>query len=116
MVEIQRACRDITQSSYPLKEIVRNLTVPHGWARLLSGNRMRLCNGDRTRLGSPAKARLRFRALSAIAACVIVLVLRFPFAVIDWVMSLQARWISTIYGLIFIAGEALSTFCFLRRD
>ena len=27
-------------------------------------------------------------------------------------MSLQARWISTIYGLIFIAGEALSAFCF----
>ena len=34
------------------------------------------------------------------------------FAVIDWVMSLQARWISTIYGLIFVAGEALSAFCF----
>jgi hypothetical protein len=34
------------------------------------------------------------------------------FAVIDWVMSLQARWISTIYGLLFIAGEALSAFCF----
>jgi len=27
------------------------------------------------------------------------------------VMSLQARWISTIYGLLFIAGEALSAFC-----
>src|SRR3984885_16297288 len=34
------------------------------------------------------------------------------FAVIDWVMSLQARWISTIYGFIFIAGEALSPFFF----
>jgi len=32
--------------------------------------------------------------------------------VIDWVMSLQAPWISTIYGLIFVAGQALSTFCF----
>jgi hypothetical protein len=31
--------------------------------------------------------------------------------VVDWVMSLQARWISTIYGLLFIAGEALSAFC-----
>jgi hypothetical protein len=28
-------------------------------------------------------------------------------------MSLQACWISTIYGLIFIAGGALSTFCFV---
>jgi len=28
------------------------------------------------------------------------------------VMSLQARWISTIYGLLFIAGQALAAFCF----
>ena len=27
------------------------------------------------------------------------------FAVIDWVMSLNAAWISTIYALIFIVGE-----------
>jgi hypothetical protein len=38
--------------------------------------------------------------------------LTISFAVTDWVMSLQARWISTIYGLIFIAGEALSAYCF----
>jgi hypothetical protein len=30
------------------------------------------------------------------------------FAVIDWVMSLNAPWISTIYALIFIVGECLS--------
>jgi hypothetical protein len=30
------------------------------------------------------------------------------FAVIDWVMSLDPHWISTIYGFIFIAGELLS--------
>ena len=53
---------------------------------------------------------LRFRALSAIG--LVIYSLTISFAVIDWVMSLQARWISTIYGLIFIAGEALSAFCF----
>jgi hypothetical protein len=53
---------------------------------------------------------LRFRALSSIGLVIYSLTL--SFAVIDWVMSLQARWISTIYGLIFIAGQALSTFCF----
>jgi hypothetical protein len=42
----------------------------------------------------------------------VVYSLTISFAVIDWVMSLQARWISTIYGLLFIAGEALSAFCF----
>ncbi len=30
------------------------------------------------------------------------------FAVIDWVMSLNAPWISTIYALIFIVGQCLS--------
>ncbi len=54
---------------------------------------------------------LRFRALSAPG--LVIYSLTFSFAVIDWVMSLQARWISTIYGLIFIAGAALSTYCFV---
>jgi hypothetical protein len=33
------------------------------------------------------------------------------FAVIDWVMSLDPHWISTIYGFIFIAGELISAIC-----
>jgi hypothetical protein len=53
---------------------------------------------------------LRFRALSGIG--LVIYSFAISFAVIDWVMSLQARWISTIYGLLFIAGEALSAFCF----
>ena len=57
-----------------------------------------------------AKSTLRFRAVSSIG--LVIYSLTISFAVIDWVMSLQARWISTIYGLIFIAGEALSAFCF----
>ncbi|MFZ0360865.1 MAG: hypothetical protein WAL58_10555 [Terriglobales bacterium] len=53
---------------------------------------------------------LRFRALSSIG--LVIYSLTISFAVIDWVMSLQARWISTIYGLLFIAGQALAAFCF----
>ena len=53
---------------------------------------------------------LRFRALSSIG--LVIYSLTISFAVIDWVMSLQSPWISTIYGLIFVAGEALSAFCF----
>jgi hypothetical protein len=53
---------------------------------------------------------LRFRALSSIG--LVIYSLTISFAAIDWVMSLQARWISTIYGLLFVAGEALSAFCF----
>jgi hypothetical protein len=57
------------------------------------------------------KSTLRFRALSGIG--LVIYSLSISFAAIDWVMSLQARWISTIYGFLFIAGEALSAFCFV---
>jgi hypothetical protein len=61
-------------------------------------------------LESRGQSTLRFRALSAPG--LVIYSLSISFAVIDWVMSLQARWISTIYGLIFIAGQALAAFCF----
>jgi hypothetical protein len=53
---------------------------------------------------------LRFRALSSIG--LVIYSLTISFAIIDWVMSLQARWISTIYGMIFMASQALSALCF----
>ncbi|MGA9528684.1 MAG: hypothetical protein WBS24_11255 [Terriglobales bacterium] len=56
------------------------------------------------------KSTLRFRAMSSIG--LVIYSFTISFAVIDWVMSLQARWISTIYGLLFVAGEALCAFCF----
>lgn len=59
---------------------------------------------------SEGRSTLRFRALSAPG--LVIYSLTFSFAIIDWVMSLQARWISTIYGLIFIAGAALAAFSF----
>ncbi|MGQ0541868.1 MAG: hypothetical protein ACT4O9_08460, partial [Blastocatellia bacterium] len=34
------------------------------------------------------------------------------FAVVDWVMSLDPHWFSTIWGLLFVVGWALSCFCF----
>jgi len=30
-----------------------------------------------------------------------------PFASVDWVMSLEPRWYPTIYGMLFIVGQAL---------
>src|SRR5215813_4229977 len=58
-----------------------------------------------------AKSTLRFRAVSAPG--LVIYSLSISFGVIDWVMSLQARWISTIYGLIFVAGQALAAYCFV---
>ena len=35
------------------------------------------------------------------------------FASIDWAMSLEPHWFSTMYGVLFIAGQALSAFAFI---
>jgi hypothetical protein len=34
------------------------------------------------------------------------------FASVDWVMSLEPRWYSTIYGMLFMVGQALAAFAF----
>lgn len=34
------------------------------------------------------------------------------FAVVDWIMTLDPHWFSTMWGLLFVAGWALSCFCF----
>jgi len=53
----------------------------------------------------------RFRRISAPG--LILYCFTITFAVIDWVMSLDPHWISTIYGFIFIAGECLSAMCMM---
>lgn len=35
------------------------------------------------------------------------------FAVVDWVMTLDPHWFSTIWGLLFVAGWGLSCFCLM---
>jgi hypothetical protein len=35
------------------------------------------------------------------------------FCAVDWVMTLDPHWFSTIWGLLFVAGWALSCFCFV---
>jgi hypothetical protein len=52
----------------------------------------------------------RFKMVSAPG--IILYTLTISFAAIDWVMSLNPSWISTIYGLIFVAGELLSALAF----
>jgi len=52
----------------------------------------------------------RFKALSGPG--LILYAFTISFAVIDWVMSIDPSWISTIYGLIFLIGELLSAMCF----
>lgn len=53
----------------------------------------------------------RFRKIAAPG--LILYAFTISFAVIDWVMSLDPRWISTIYGFIFIVGECLTALCLM---
>ena len=44
---------------------------------------------------------------------IILYVLAMTFASIDWVMSLSPHWASTIYGFIFVGGQAISAMCLM---
>lgn len=43
---------------------------------------------------------------------IVIFALTVSFAAIDWTMSLDPHWFSTIWGFLYIAGWALSCFCF----
>ncbi|OFW09008.1 MAG: hypothetical protein A3H96_13310 [Acidobacteria bacterium RIFCSPLOWO2_02_FULL_67_36] len=55
----------------------------------------------------PADTR-RFRTVSAPGLLLYVLLM--TFASVDWVMSLDAHWFSTIFGFILVAGQGLAAF------
>jgi hypothetical protein len=52
----------------------------------------------------------RFKAVSGPG--LILYAFTISFAAIDWIMSLDPSWISTIFGLIILIGEVLSAMCF----
>ena len=60
--------------------------------------------------GRPALTR-RLQMLSA--AGLVAYGLTMTFASIDWVMSLEPRWFSTMYGVMTIAGQALNALAFV---
>jgi hypothetical protein len=53
----------------------------------------------------------RFRKIAAPG--LILYAFTITFASIDWVMSLDPKWFSTIFGFIIIAGECLSAMCLM---
>ncbi|HTM37186.1 MAG TPA: hypothetical protein VL156_10595 [Terriglobales bacterium] len=53
----------------------------------------------------------RFRRLAAPG--LILYAFTISFAAIDWVMSLDPRWFSTIFGFIIIVGECLAAMCLM---
>lgn len=50
----------------------------------------------------------RFSGPTMVIYCLVV-----TFAAVDWMLSLDAHWFSTMWGLLFVAGWALSCFCFV---
>lgn len=52
----------------------------------------------------------RFRLLSAPGLCVFVLTV--TLMSVDWVMSLDAHWYSTIFGVLMLGGQGLATLAF----
>jgi hypothetical protein len=61
------------------------------------------------RAGAPDNSE-RFKAVSGPG--LILYGFTISFAAIDWIMSLDPSWISTIFGLIILIGEVLSAMCF----
>jgi hypothetical protein len=53
----------------------------------------------------------RFRTIAAPG--IILYAFTISFAVIDWVMSIDPHWYSTIFGFIFIVGQCLSAMCMM---
>ncbi len=63
--------------------------------------------------GDRADARDNTQRFKAVAGPGLILyAFTISFAVIDWVMSLDPSWISTIFGLIILIGQMLSAMCF----
>lgn len=62
-----------------------------------------------------AYERLRLRFMRLSGGGLVFYAITMSLAAIDWVMSLDAVWYSTIYGLIYLAGQALTamSFCIL---
>ncbi|MGH9672677.1 MAG: hypothetical protein ACRD44_05800, partial [Bryobacteraceae bacterium] len=66
-------------------------------------------SAEQERGGAGAKARLQ----SLSAPGLILYGLTVTFASVDWAMSLEPHWYSTIYGVLFMVGQALATLAFV---
>jgi hypothetical protein len=61
---------------------------------------------------STADATLTRRIRMVAGPSLVVFVLTATFAGVDWMMSLEPEWFSTIYGMHFVVGAALTTLAF----
>jgi hypothetical protein len=77
---------------------------------LFSGYRILAMANEHDRTGDPALfRRIKMRSAPALLVFVVTTTLAF----IDWIMSLEPDWYSTIYAWMFTVGQVLLTFAFL---
>ncbi len=105
---------DVVEASHILHKKEGYLNVPFFLARaalffvVWSGIAYALSNWSRKQdeTGDPTFTR-KMRVISGPA--LVVFVLSMTLAAVDWMMSLEPEWYSTIYGMHFIVGACLST-------
>jgi hypothetical protein len=66
---------------------------------------------DRGEVGVTAADTRRFRVISAPG--LLLYALTITFASVDWIMSLDPHWFSTIFGLLLFTGQGLAAFAFV---
>jgi len=90
------------------------LNMPFWWLRQViyfaSWLGMMYVLNKRSALQDEPGNRPRFQMISGLG--ILIYALTISFAAVDWVMSLDPHWGSTIYGMIFMAGEGLSALAF----
>jgi glycopeptide antibiotics resistance protein len=79
-------------------------------AWLALGHWLARWSSEQDRTGDPRAAE-RMRKLSG--GGLVLLSFTVTFAVFDWVMSLEPHWSSTIFGMIFLAGQGLGALAFV---
>ncbi len=82
--------------------LVRAVVYFAAWLAL--GHFLDRWSGEQDRTGDPALV-VKLRKLSG--AGIVLYAFTMTFAAFDWVMSLQPHWFSTIFGMLFIAGQGL---------
>jgi len=87
--------------------IARSLFFFAVWAFYIF--RLTALSAEQDRTGDP-KIQPRMKAMSTFGLLLFVLTVSFAF--IDWIMSLEPHWFSTVYGAMFLVGQVLETFAF----
>ena len=104
---LQEHLREITKSYLSVNGFIVRAAIYFAIWNLLS---FFLTKWSREQDQPPVRDNGRFKVLSGPG--LILYAFTVSFAAIDWVMSLDPSWISTIYGLVILIGQLLSAMCF----